>query len=202
MRRRYFLAGIALVVLSSACSSDAARRTDPAAADAALAKALNDLRAGHTTLATREFRAVVKLDPDNKFAWFDLGVGEGKAGHVNEADRDYLRAIAIDPGFEPALFNYGYNQYGSKHYAVATPFLRRATEAIPNDAGAHLYLGLALAMQAASDPALAKEATDELELALKLNPAFRKELQLSILGFVPTPTGSATSTTTQPASPP
>ena len=202
MRRRYVLAGIALVVLSSACSSGTARRTDPAAAEAALAKAISDLRAGHAALATREFGAVVKLDPNNKFAWFDLGVGVGKAGHVSEADRDYLRAIAIDPRFEPALFNYGYDQYGSKHYAVATPFLRRATEASPNDAGAHLYLGLALAMQAGSNPTHGKEATDELELALKLNPAFRKEVQQSILGFVPTPTGSATSTTTQPATPP
>jgi Tfp pilus assembly protein PilF len=202
VRRRYLLAGIALVVLSSACSGGTARRTDPAAAENALAKATIDLRAGHTALATREFRGVVKLDPGNKFAWFDLGVGVGKAGHVSEADRDYLRAIAIDPGFEPALFNYGYDQYGSKHYAVATPFLRRATEAIPNDAGAHLYLGLSLAMQAASNPALGIEATDELELALKLNPAFRKELQQSILGFVPTPTGSPTSTTTQPVTAP
>jgi tetratricopeptide (TPR) repeat protein len=123
VRRRYLLAGIALVVLGSACSGGTARRTDPAAADAALGKALNDLRAGHTSLATREFRAVVKLDPNNKFAWFDLGVGEGKAGHVSEADRDYLRAIAIDPGFEPALFNYGYDQYGSKHYAPGSTFL-------------------------------------------------------------------------------
>ena len=202
MRRRYFLAGIALVVLSSACGSSTARRTDPAAAAVTLAKAVTDLRAGHTALATREFRTVVKLDPGNKFAWFDLGVGAGTAGHVGEADRDYRRAIAIDPGFEPALFNYGYDQYGNKHYAAAAQFLRRATDANPNDAGAHLYFGLALAIQAGSNPTLGKEATDELEFAVKLNPAFRKELQQSILGFVPTQPGPTASTTTQSATPP
>jgi Tfp pilus assembly protein PilF len=202
MGRRCFFAGIALVVLCSACGSSSPRGTDPAAAAVTLEKGVTDLRAGHTALATREFRTATKLDPDNKYAWFDLGVTTSNAGHVSAADRDYQSAIAIDPMFEPALFNYGYDQYGSKRYAAASSYLRRAAAAIPNDAGAHLYLGLSLAMQADSNAALGKEATAELQLALKLNPAFRKDLQTTILGVVPIPTGSATSTTTQRATPP
>ena len=197
-----FLAGIALVVLSSACGSSTPR-AGPGCVPRSPWRRQSPTSVPVTpALATREFRAVVKLDPNNKFAWFDLGVGAGTAGHVGEADRDYRRAIAIDPGSSPRFSNYGYDQYGSKHYAAAAPFLRRATEASPNDAGAHLYLGLSLAMQAGSNPTLGKEATDELELAVKLNPAFRKQLQQSILGFVPTQSGPAASTTTQSATPP
>lgn len=73
--------------------------------DASLHKLAGDiyLEQGSSTEATREFRAVVALNPpDLAEAHFDLARSLAAAGNRVEAKREVLRSLEIAPGFEKA----------------------------------------------------------------------------------------------------
>ncbi|MFE8942814.1 tetratricopeptide repeat protein [Streptomyces sp. NPDC007856] len=55
--------------------------------------------------ADRTYRRVLELDPQNKYAWYNLGVMAHEAGRTANAGADYAEALKIDPKFTSALFN-------------------------------------------------------------------------------------------------
>lgn len=73
-----------------------------------------------------------------------------------EAERLLRRALAGSPGLPVALTNLGYLLVDGGRAAEAVPFLERARRAAPTDEAA--AYGLALALQAAGDPAAAADA--------------------------------------------
>jgi len=127
------------------------------------------------TAAKKQYSALVKEDPSNKFGWYNLGVIADNAHDTNTASTDYSKAIAIDPHFEPALYNYGLLRYNAGDYRAAISYLRRAVAQAPRDANALWHLGLA--WQTTRTKAANLEATHYLNAALKLDPSLIKTLK-------------------------
>jgi Tfp pilus assembly protein PilF len=180
------IAAVGVIGLVAALGSQTPRNatggisTRAAAPRASVADALAKYKAGHVALAKTELQAVVKKDPTDKYGWYDLGVITQGSGDNKSAGVDYLKAIAIDPRFEAALYNYGVLRFQANDIAPAILYLRRAAAADPNDANAHWNLGLALARP--NTPATNKQASVELNLALKLDPKLIKTLDLPVRG--------------------
>ncbi|MEV6289088.1 tetratricopeptide repeat protein [Streptomyces sp. NPDC051896] len=90
--------------------------------------------------AARYYARVLKLQPQNKYAWFDLGVAAQEVGDTADAHRAYERALTIDPAFPSALFNEALLvQWSKPDQAVA--LLERAAAANPREPTTHLHLG-------------------------------------------------------------
>jgi Tfp pilus assembly protein PilF len=157
-----------------------------------LQKALDDFRAGSTALAKSEFEQVVKEDPNNKYAWYNLGVLAQYAGDTSSSAKNYQKALDIDPRFESALYNYGVLKFSGNDLPSAITYLEKAIAENNQDANAHWNLGLALAKQGSDS----KRSTKELNAAIKLNP----DLPKSLTG-APLKTGTTVGPNTNPTSP-
>ena len=55
--------------------------------------------------AETTFRDVLVLSPENKFAWYNLGLLAQVQNKAADALVDYSRAISIDPKYTPAMYN-------------------------------------------------------------------------------------------------
>jgi Flp pilus assembly protein TadD len=185
-RAGFGVLAVVLAVVLAACSSSPSG-IDP---NVSLSKALADYFAGNVSLAKGEFSAIVKTDPNNKYAWYDLGVIEQGSANASAAASDYLRSIAIDPVFESALYNLGVLRFQGGQIPDAITYLTRAVAANPADGNAHWNLGLALARIGTQKDNLL--ATQQLNKALKINPALIKTLGVPTKASRPAPTRGGT----------
>ena len=55
--------------------------------------------------AVATYREVLKKDPQNKFAYYNLGVIDQAANRYDAAENNYRLALGIDANYPPALFN-------------------------------------------------------------------------------------------------
>ena len=136
-----------------------------------LNQALRAQVAGDKASATKTFKLVLDIDPQNKLAHYNLGLIAQQRGDEAEADAAYRRAIAIDPNFAPALYNLGIVRAGVGDTPEAIILYTRATKADPKFAIAFLNLGLAL-----FDSGRKAEADVALNQALALNPSLAGEI--------------------------
>src|SRR5689334_18477996 len=83
------LAGVALVVALTACSSSSKPAAGSDTNAALLSQALNHYYSGNLNLAKSEFQTVVDNDPNNKFGWFNLGVITQYFNDTKTATKDY-----------------------------------------------------------------------------------------------------------------
>lgn len=120
--------------------------------------------------ATRTFRRVVELDPQNKLAWYNLGVIAQQDGKQAEALASYDNALKIDPSYTPALFNEAILVEPAEPDR-AVGLLKRAIAADPKAATAHLRLGLIL-----SDKGRADEAGAEFRSAVAADPSLASQV--------------------------
>jgi len=161
----------ALTLVLSACGGDggSSERTE---AEELLQEGLDAHAQGDLEAAKDLYLEVIRLDPQNKFAYYNLGVIEHGRGNLVEAAARYRVAISIDPRFVAALFN----------LAVARTELGRANEAIalyeriielePENAPAHLNLGFVLI-----DEGQKRRGRAELEEALRLDPSLEDRVE-------------------------
>jgi len=185
-RAGFVVLAVVLAVALAACSTSSSG-VDP---NVSLSKALADYFAGNVSLAKSEFQAIVKADPTNKYAWYDLGVIAQGNGDTSGAATDYLKSIGIDPTFESPLYNLGVLRYQENNIDDAITYLTRAVAANAQDANAHWNLGLALARKDTKpDNTL---ATKQLNEALKLDPALIKTLGVPSKSSRPAPTRGGT----------
>lgn len=156
--------------------SHAANISSPTSVDKAalLEKALKEQAAGNTDAAGKSFRALLREDPKNKFAFYNLGVLAHQAGDAATAMSDYKQALTIDPAYEPALYNLAILTDNAGDAKGAVALYRNAIKADPTDGGAHFNLGLLL--QRLGDQA---GAVKEINTAIKLDPAFKARLAKS-----------------------
>ena len=96
---------IAAVVLAAGCVLAACGGSDSSTGAKKASDLLNEgLQAqvqGDASAATAKFDAVLKVDPKNKFAYYNLGLIEQKANDNAKAESNYRQAIAIDPNYAP-----------------------------------------------------------------------------------------------------
>jgi Flp pilus assembly protein TadD len=104
------LTALAWGVLSACTGGGAGTGPTPAVSSSADVKTLLNLGiqqagAGQNDTARATFQQVLALDPQNKYAWFNLGYLAQQANAPTEAVTDYDKALATDPNYTPAMYN-------------------------------------------------------------------------------------------------
>jgi tetratricopeptide (TPR) repeat protein len=110
-------------------------------ADSLLQKGMLQDRGHDPKGAARSYARVLHLQPENKFAWFNLGVAAQEVGDTADARRAYEKTLTIDPAFAPALYNQALLLERTEPDQAAA-LLERTTAADPKAAAAHYHLGL------------------------------------------------------------
>jgi Tfp pilus assembly protein PilF len=144
-RRRTILGATAVVALSLALSScgGGSPPSSSSSASSTLTNAIDQLNQGNDAVAVADFLAVIKKEPSNHIAWYNLGVIAEKAGQDTQAVRDYVASIAGDATYVPALYNLAILETPA-HPTTAETLYQRVINAQPGDAAAHLNLGFLL----------------------------------------------------------
>jgi tetratricopeptide (TPR) repeat protein len=160
-------------ILSVGCSSNG---SDSGAghgseADQKLTAALQAHAEGRLDEAIDLYQEVLTLDPENKFAFYNLGVIEQTRSRLDGAAAYYMEALNVDPVFEPALFNLAIvrSQQGSQDEAIS--LYQQVIQANPSDAGAHLNLGFLLLQNGQG-----RQGRAELRQAVQLDPSLESRI--------------------------
>lgn len=99
--------------------------------------------AGDPGTADARYTECLRLEPGNVACLFNRGLIAQNDGRIDEAVGQYRSALATDPTYGPALFNLALLVTPSDPQE-AVGLYRRYVEAVPDDAGGHLNLGLLL----------------------------------------------------------
>jgi tetratricopeptide (TPR) repeat protein len=150
-------------------------------ADELLQEGLEAHAEGDLETAEELYLEVIRLDPQNQFAYYNLGVIEHGRGELGEAAARYRTAISIDPDFVSALFNLAIVRTELGDAIEAIELYERVIRIEPENAAAHLNLGFVLV-----DRGSEVRGRRELEEAVRLDPSLadRAEPEAS-----PSPTG-------------
>ena len=140
------LFGIAIAVavgaLLSACAGGSAPTPTPVSQ--LLVAGLAAETAGQTQAAIDDFQAVLKQDPGNKYALYNLGLISDQQQHNTVAgEADYRAALISDPNYVPALFNLAILRTAAAPYE-AIDLYRHVIAVQASYAAAHLNLGYVL----------------------------------------------------------
>ena len=99
------------VFVAAACSADSTPDGETAGAEAKLESALEVHARGRLEEAVRLYQQVFALDPENKFAYYNLGLVDQTEGRTDAAAANYtegadhrsrIRASAVQPGDHPS----------------------------------------------------------------------------------------------------
>jgi tetratricopeptide (TPR) repeat protein len=167
------LALIVAALITVGCSSNGGggNADRGSEADQKLTAALQAHAQGRLDEAVDLYQEVLTLDPENKFAFYNLGVIEQTRGRPDGAAEYYTDALDVDASFEPALFNLAIIRAQQANTDEAISLYRRVLEVDPSDAGAHLNLGFLL-LQAGQR----QEGKAELQQAVQLDPSLESRI--------------------------
>ncbi|AZK96992.1 MULTISPECIES: tetratricopeptide repeat protein [Streptomyces] len=138
--------------------------------DALLESGLLHFRHRDLPQAKAAFEHVLALDPENKLAWYNLGVLAQDQGRRSDAHRAYDAALKADSAYPSALFNKALLLKASDP-DKALGLLRRAVAADPKASTAHFHIGEILARKGRED-----EARNAYHRAVGLDPALRSQV--------------------------
>ena len=116
------------------------------------------------TGCTAAYREVLIHDPNNQFAYYNLGVIDQANGSLESADSNYGLALSIDPSYVPALYNLAIVKTAIGETKAEIDLYRSAILEEPEYAAAQLNLGFALI-----DDGQRKEGKAELATAVELD---------------------------------
>ncbi|QUW79898.1 tetratricopeptide repeat protein [Streptomyces mirabilis] len=140
--------------------------------------------------AADTYRRLLKLDPRNKVAWYNLGVIGQQGGKPDDARTAYDKALEIDPSFTSALFNEAI-LLKSSDPDRAIGLLKKCIAADPKAGTAYLQLGQVLAEKDRDD-----EAGEAFRHAVAIDPSLRSQVPESFGDSVtPSPTSSQAGST-------
>jgi Tfp pilus assembly protein PilF len=179
MSLRLMAASVVLALtttLAAGCSSDEkpdagakAEATESATSESAstalVKKGLAELAAGNAAAAEVTFENVLAIDPGNAYAHYNLGVIAQQDGRDEAAMKSYDAALVDDDAFAPALYNKAILTESSDLDA-AVELYRRAVDADPEMAAAHMRLGFALVHLGK-----VKEGEEHLGTGVSLDPS-------------------------------
>lgn len=115
--------------------------------------------------AIAEYRAALKLAPDEPFVHYNLGKALHQLGQRDEAVREYQIALRLDPHYADAQANLAAVLGESGDTTSAIAVLRRSLERAPDNAATHSSLGTALLREGQRE-----EAVREFQRAVTLDP--------------------------------
>jgi tetratricopeptide (TPR) repeat protein len=181
--RRWIAGAVALAAVTVACGKAPSASTQQRV-NGLLSLGLQAQHSKEYPVALKEYLAVLKIQPTNAIALYDLGTLWDQQGIRRNAEYYYRRVIDIEPAYWQALYNLAIirTKVGATQEAVS--LYKRVIAADPNYASAYFNLGLLLA--AAGD---SKASTKAINRALKLNHKLVSRLKGS--GSVTTPTATA-----------
>lgn len=156
------------------CSSDPEPQGDEVGA--VLRQALQAHADGDLDQAADLYRQVLVLDPENRFAYYNLGLIHQTEGRLGAAAEQYEQALGVDPAFGPALFNLATVRTEQGDTGEAIDLYRQVLEGNPEHAGAHLNLGFLLV-----DTGHRKDGKAELAIAVQLDPSLESRIPDKLL---------------------
>lgn len=141
------------------------------------------LAAGSAALRQHEYRAaeqlflqVVKRDPKQAAAYYDLGLAFQDQHNVRGALGAYAKAQALDQNFLPVIFNRAV-LYSRIDPQLAMFLYRRAIQLQRDSPTAYLNLGL---LEASQGPRLRARAKKDLAKAIRLEPSLASRVPASL----------------------
>ncbi|MGL4175225.1 MAG: tetratricopeptide repeat protein [Dermatophilaceae bacterium] len=152
---------------SSPTSTSASASADPAGTQVArlLQDGIGFAQNNQLDQASTTFTNVLTLDPDNKFALYNLGLLAQTRKDTRGALTFYDRALAADPNYRPALYNKAI-VLEATDIDQSIALYERITAADPKASTAWFRLSISYGAQ--GDDAKAKQARDK---ALALDPS-------------------------------
>lgn len=126
-------------------------------------------RAGDYAVAAADYTKILKTEPKNIYALYDLGDVEQFQHRDAAAVFRYNEVLAINPRFENALYNMAILESQSSPTAAKALFLQVIAES-PADAVARLNLGKVLLALGET-----KQAEAQIRQAVKLEPSLKNE---------------------------
>ncbi|SFG61772.1 tetratricopeptide repeat protein [Streptomyces mirabilis] len=140
--------------------------------------------------AADTYGRLLKLDPRNKVAWYNLGVIAQQDDEPDDARTAYDKALKIDPSFTSALFNEAI-LLKSSDPDRAIELLKKCIAADPKAGTAYLQLGQILAEKDRDD-----EAGEAFRHMAAIEPSLRSQVPEHFRDSVdPSPTSSQAGST-------
>jgi Tfp pilus assembly protein PilF len=158
-RRSGFLRAFALVAVltfsATACSGDDTSNSDSSQvtkkdakeASSAVQAGLKAHSDGNLEKAATQYDKALELDPENKYAFYNLALIDEADHNYGLAETNYRAALKTDPKYGPALFNLAILRT-KEDPKEAMSLYKSAVAADGKDAAAYLNLGL---LQRAND---------------------------------------------------
>ena len=155
--------GLACVLLL-AVSCGGGDKSEQELAREALDHGLAEQHAGDLEAAGEAYRGVLRHDPENAFAFYNLGVLEQAGNRLAEAEENYRAALNTNPTFARALYNLATVRYRLGAKLEAVDLYHQVIELEPQNASAHLNLAFSLRDLGE------EEAAEEFGTAVQLDP--------------------------------
>ncbi len=154
------------------------------------------LSAGKLTAAEKTYAALLKLDPLNSYAYYDLGLIYQQASDTDDAQSAYEKALLINPTYQPALFNLATIETPTDPASAITLYeqLQKLPHLVSPDAVA-FNLGLLLLQTGQTS-----KGYGQLAHALALNKSLESHIPSKYLPLPSTSTSTSASTSTTPTS--
>src|SRR6476646_7924469 len=170
--RIYWRLPIALLAVVLTVGFSCSKKSEADLANEALQQGIAAQNAGRLAEAEADYREVLVHDPNNKYAYFDLGLIDQTNGALASAESNYRLALSIDPGFTNALFNLAIVRHDLGDLKESIALYRQVIKIQPDYASAHLNLGFAL-IEAHQDV----EGQAELKTAVQLDPSLASRVK-------------------------
>jgi tetratricopeptide (TPR) repeat protein len=154
------------ITLLAACGGGAATPSAPAdPAAAALARGIAAHNSGKLDEARQAYYETLFHDPNNKFAFYDLGQIARLSDKPQIAEGYYRSALEIDGSYGPALFGLGAVRQQLGATAEAIDLYRKDIVVEPTNAAAHFNLGILLRLTGKT-----AEGDAEIARGMQLDP--------------------------------
>ena len=155
--------GVAGAAVLAACGGPA----QSLSANQVLSAGIAAQRAGNFGVATSDYAQVLRVEPKNAYALYDLGDVEQFQHQAAAAATHYQQALAVQPRMENALYNLAILDSSSAP-ATAKALYLQVIAMSPRDAVARLNLGRVLLSLGEK-----KSADAQINLAVNLQPSLK-----------------------------
>ena len=186
-RRRHAVAAALVAgmgILAACGGTSAAPQSDAQIAANDLNAGLAAQAASNLTEAASDYKSAIADDPQNKYAYYDLGLVEELMGQSAASEVNYRAALQLDPTFEPALFKLAILRTAPSPFE-AEELYRQVIGLEPKDATAYLNLGFLLRSQGD-----VTEGDTDLQTAVLLEPSLADRIPPGTLA-TPKPAASS-----------
>jgi tetratricopeptide (TPR) repeat protein len=167
IRVRRAVAAVAIATASAAALVACGGPAESLSVNRSLTAGIAAQRAGDYGTATSDYAMVLRSEPMNAYALYDLGDAEQFQHQDAAASAHYQQALSVMPTMENALYNLAILD-SATNPRVAKALYLRVLALFPKDAVAHLNLGRVLLALGEK-----RSGNAQINLAINLEPSLR-----------------------------